>query len=154
MFYNKIIFKRCFDYKGRYWYRNLKYIPLYFKQVHHLVKYGYDEYATWETFSWFTYTMRAILTNYKSSHCGYPILIDNYPLNSMDTDDKSKALREKNNQMWDDIVSRMIELLDLMDENNPKYKKYDDRRKMNKEMDEAKDEFFKLFSEYFWCLWD
>lgn len=154
MFYNKIIFKRCFDYRGKRWYKNLKRIPLYLKNIRYLIKYGYDEYATWETFSWFIHTMRAILTDYKLSHSSYPILIDNYPMNSADTDDESKALREKNNQIWDDIISRMIELLDLMDENNPKYEEYCDFRKTNKEMNEAKDEFFKLFSEHFWNLWD
>ena len=47
----------------------------------------------------------------------------------------------------------MIDLLDKMDESNPIYDN------MNwKEEDEArenaKNEFFKLFSEYFYCLWD
>lgn len=155
MFYNEKIFKRCFSYKGRYWYKNIKNIPLYFKLIHHLVKYGYDEYALWGTFGWFTDTMKSVLTRYKGGHCGTPILIDNYPMDSYATDNESKALREKNEQIWDNIISRMIELLDLMDETNPIYhtEEYDYKR-TDESLTNAKNEFFKLFSEHFWNLWD
>ena len=155
MFYNKQIFERCFHYKGRYWYKNFKRIPLYFKLIHHLVKYGYDEYATWETFGWFTQTMKSVLAQYREYHVGTPILIDNYPMDSCDHSDKARSLRKQNEQMWDDIISRMIELLDLMDENNTLYhnEEYDYKR-TQESMDNAKEEFFELFAKYFWCLWD
>ena len=53
----------------------------------------------------------------------------------------------------------MIELLKLMDEDCPKYETeeyngMDGWQKKDAEMDKAKDEFFKLFSEHFWRLWD
>ena len=53
----------------------------------------------------------------------------------------------------------MIELLDLMDEFNPKYDtdEYDScegYKRMQDEMYAAKDEFFVLFSKYFYDLWD
>lgn len=137
MFYNKKIFKRCFCYRGRYWYKNIKHIPLYFKLMHHLVKYGYDEYATWETFDWFIDTMKSILTSYRENHCGYPC--------------------DLSEEGWDKIIDHMIELLDLMDECNSKYdaEEYEkDWKKRYDEMYAAKDEFFKLFSEYFYNLWD
>ena len=125
MFYNKAIWKRCFHFPKRYWYKNIKYIPLYFRLMHDLIKHGYDEYATWETFSWFTTTMRSILERYRDGHCGVPILIDTYPHDSNEHDEESKNLNGMDG--W---------------------------KKKDAEMDKAKDEFFKLFSEHFWRLWD
>ena len=143
IFYNEKIFKRCFNYKGRYWYKNIKYIPLYFQLMHHLIKHGYDEYATWETFSWFIDTMKPILKEYNHTRNAAPIVLDNF-----DIDDS-----EENAELWGDIINRMIELLDLMDECNPKYEGMDLNQEF-KERSAAKDEFFGLFSKYFYALWD
>lgn len=146
--YNKKIFKRCFHWRGKYWYKNIKEIPLYFKLMHHLIKHGYDEYATWETFDWFIDTMKEILTSYRKSHIGYPIssFVTEY--------DEEKVAKE-----YDAGLDKMIVLLDDMDENNLKYKaeKYKDIDGIvnkHNEMYAAKDEFFKIFSEYFYNLWD
>lgn len=155
MFYNKRIFQRCFSYRGRHWYKNLKYIPLYFKLIHHLVKNGYDEYAEWETFNWFIDTMKPILTAYNSNRWGSAIIIDNY----FELSESGEDADEINEKVWNDTVNRMIELLDLMDESNPKYDTdeydgVDGYKKKDKEMEVAKDEFFELFSKYFYYLWD
>lgn len=155
LLYNKQIFKRCFDYPKRYWYKNIKYIPLYFRLLNDLVKNGYDEYATWETANWFIDTMKSILTRYNSGRSGTPIVLDNY----FELEESGVDVNESNEKMWDDIVNRMIELLDLMDECNPKYDtdEYEDIdgwKKKDKEMNQAKDEFFELFSKYFYALWD
>ncbi len=134
---NKKIFKRCFDYRGKYWYMNLKYIPLYFKLMHHLIKYGYDEYATWETFDWFIDTMKSILTSYRKKHWSHPWDIEE--------------------EEWDGIIDEMIALLDDMDECNPKYETEEYEKepiKKYEEMNAAKDEFFNLFSKHFYNLWD
>ena len=141
IFYNEKIFKRCFHYKGKYWYKNIKEIPLYFRLIHHLIKYGYDEYATWETFNWFIDTMKSILPQYHD-HMGVPIVIDDY------TDDKESENEDK----WHSIIDRMIELLALMDEKN--YFNYESYKDQCKEMNAAKDEFFELFAKYFYNLWD
>jgi hypothetical protein len=138
MFYNEKIFKRCFDWRGRYWYKNIKEIPLYFKLMHHLIKHGYDEYATWETFDWFIDTMKPVLASYSKNHHGYPCDFEN-------------------SGEWYKITDHMVELLDLMDECNPKYetKEYaNDYDRQRTEMHAAKDEFFQLFSKYFYNLWD
>lgn len=142
IFYNEKIFKRCFNYKGKYWYKNIKYIPLYFKLMHHLIKYGYDEYAEWETFNWFIGTMKSILPQYKN-HMGVPIVIDDY------TDEKE----DENETKWYSIIDRMVELLDLMDEQNVRYEDTD-YEWQHTEMNAAKDEFFELFAKYFYNLWD
>ena len=138
MFYNEKIFKRCFDYRSRYWYKNIKEIPLYFKLMRHLIKHGYDEYATWETFDWFIDTMKPILTSYITNGTGYPCEFED-------------------EEEWHKIINHMIELLDLMDECNPKYETKEyvyDYNKQHKEMNDAKDEFFQLFAKYFYNLWD
>ena len=149
LFYNEKIFKRCFHWKGKYWYKNITSIPLYFELMHHLIKHGYDEYATWETFHWFTYTMKSILQDYNSTRSGSPIISDDW----QDVD------LDENEKVWGETVCRMIELLDVMDENSPRYEAkeyldFDGYNKQMKEMTEAKDEFFKLFSKYFYNLWD
>ena len=151
MFYNKKIFERCFNYKGKYWYKNIKEIPLYFKLMHHLIKHGYDKYATWETFDWFINTMTDILKTYRSGHIGYPVA---------SYDDKEK--QDASNIEYDADLDEMIHHLYYMDEDNV-------REELSKGMPEDwipsgittyeimerhKDDFFKLFSKHFYSLWD
>ncbi len=146
MFYNKTIFKRCFYHPKKYWYKNIKNIPLYFKMIHHLVKHGYDEYATWETFDWFINTMKDILTYYRNHHQGYPVA---YNFNEILQEDLEKE--------YDADLDKMISLLNDMDENNPKYERKEyqkDWKRHYEEMFAAKDKFFELFSKYFYNLWD
>lgn len=149
MFYNKAIFHRCFNYPKKYWYKNIRNIPLYFRLIHELVKYGYDEYATWETFNWFSATMKSVLIRYKEGHQGVPVIIEDYPIDFQN--------EEANAEIWDKIIDRMIELLDLMQEDCSKYEHYEGiegLKKRHKEMDAAKCEFFNLFSKHYWDLWD
>ena len=149
LFYNKKIFDRCFDWRGKYWYKNIAEIPTYFKLMHHLIKHGYDEYATWETFDWFIDTMKNILTTYRYGHLGYPV-------GSLD----EEWTEEMQNQLeidYDADLDKMIALLNDMDECNPKYEAEEYEKNLKRkydEMHEAKDEFFKLFSKYFYNLWD
>lgn len=146
MFYNKRIFERCFQHKGKYWYKNIKKIPLYFRLMHHLITHGYDEYATWETFDWFIDTMREVLKTYRYGHIGYPVA-------SFDDEEAQEAACVD----YDADLDRMIALLDDMDEDNPKYNTdeyYSDWKKKYDDMHKAKDEFFVLFSKYFYNLWD
>jgi hypothetical protein len=114
--------------------------------MHHLIKHGYDEYATWEKFDWFIDTMKEILTAYRKNHIGYP---DNNIAFMDDDSEEFKAICEK----YDDGIDRMIDLLDAMDENSDRYVDMHFMKKHDA-MNAAKDEFFKLFSEYFYNLWD
>ena len=150
LFYNKKIFKRCFHYRKKYWYLNLKNIPLYFRLMHHLIKHGYDEYATWETFNWFIDTMKSILPHYKN-HSGIPLVLEGCAWDDPSYDE------EENVKKWYGIIDRMIELLDLMDECNEKYSAEEYNKyplKGYTEREIAKNEFFELFSKYFYNLWD
>ena len=131
LFYNKRIWERCFIWKS--WFRNIKEIPLYFKLMHHLIKYGYDEYATWETYTWFIYTMRDILTRYRKNHMGYPVAPEG--IDQEEFDDK-----------YDADLDKMIALLDVISEGWCQSNDID--------LENAKDEFFKLFSKHFYSLWD
>lgn len=146
IFYNKNIFRRCFNYRGKYWYKNIKEIPLYFKLMHHLIKHGYDEYATWETGNWFIDVMKNILVTYRVNHQGYPVI-------SYHDKDKQEEFEKE----YDADLDMMISLLGDMDECNPKYdsEKYiKDYKLQNEEMNTAKDKFFELFSKHFYSLWD
>ena len=154
IFYNKQIFDRCFCYSGRYWYRNIGRIPRYFKEMHQLIKYGYDKSAIWSTFDWFIDTMRSVLSRYKSGRVSTPIIIENYPYDIRT--DQDRQIVEDNESKWNSIVERMIELLDDMDEENPIYE-YEygyDFIKKYEAIEQAKNEFFELFSKYFYELWD
>ena len=151
MLYNKDIWKHCFCFGKRYWYKNIKHIPMYFKSIHHLVKYGYTEYATWSTDYWFIETMKSILKAYRDKHISYPIIVDNYPLKSRLNDDEREIVK-LNNRQWDDIINRMIKLLYEMDESDEIYGTPSDYKREYLKRDAAKDEFFELFSKHFWEL--
>ena len=142
LFYNKRIFQRCFCYREKYWYKNIASIPLYFKLMHHLIKHGYDEYAEWETASWFIVTMKPILSTFRNTHHGYPVV---------SYDDRES--QEQSEKEYDADLDRMIMLLESMDEDNPKYDGMDYKEQYNR-MYESKDEFFKLFAKHFYSLWD
>lgn len=151
LFYNEKIFKRCFDWRGKYWYKNIKEIPLYFKLMHHLIKHGYDEYATWETFDWFVDTMKDILTYYRNHHDGYPV-----------SSTFNDLLDEKLAAEYDKELDEMIYHLYYMDEHNvadelSKGMPEDwipNRLTIDEIMERHKDEFFKLFAKHFYNLWD
>lgn len=157
MLYNKKIFKRCFCERGSQFLKNFLHIPQYFKQLHYLIKNGFDQYATWEPYYWFITTMKQILTEYRDSMHGVPVVIPDFPaLTSKNNKEYSIKVNE-NDQKWQEIINEMIDLLDQMDENNPKYADDSYREnlhKMKEEIDEAKDKFFALFAKYFYDLWD
>lgn len=113
--------------------RNLKDIPIYFKRLAFLLRHGYSPMAQWETYHWFICVMREIFTFYKNERAG-DILIEDVP------EDKWKDM---NDELYDNLLS----FLDDMDEE--KYYPKDTIK-----MERAKEEFFKLFSKYFYDFWD
>lgn len=56
------VFRRSFPFRRKYWYKNALQIPTYFRIVYQLIKYGYDGYAVWDTFSWFIEMIKSILS--------------------------------------------------------------------------------------------
>ena len=130
---NKLSFG-LFRFHGKNWWRNLKDISIFINRIFFTLKYGYSPVAKWETFEWFTDVMKEILTNYRNNRCGSPIIVDDYDENI-------------------EVLDNMIDLLDKMDELNPIYDNMDWKEK-DEAIVNAKNEFFKLFSKYFYDLWD
>lgn len=105
---------------------------------------GYDSVDTFETFDKFIERYTKILTEYRKKHCGIP----------MEFIDKEEE--------WDKVVDEMLYHLHYMDEETV----IDELEKgvpddwsvshiaVYEVMEKHKDEFFKLFSKYFFDLWD
>lgn len=132
-----------FEYPKRFWYYNLKDIPIFIQRIFFTLKHGYSPVAQWETFEWFIAVIREILINYRDNRMGTPVVIPDYY-----TDDLISE--NKNIEIYNNILNEMIELLDKMDECN--YLTYNNASLET--MNAAKDKFFELFSKYFYTLWD
>ena len=144
---NKLSFG-LFMFHGKSWWRNLKDIPIFIKRIFFTLKHGYSPVAQWETFGWFIDVMKKILTNYRYNRMGSPVVIDNF------FDVKEENPNDVvNEEAYNAILDRMIALLDLMDENNQLYNDMD-WKEADKKKEDAKNEFFKLFSKHFYTLWD
>ena len=135
-----------FMFHGKDWWRNLKDIPIFIKRIFFTLKHGYSPVAQWETFSWFITVMREILVNYRDNRTGTPVVIPDYNIDDLISENK-------NIEIYNNILNEMIELLDKMDECNSTYKGVS-LEEMHSAMDSAKNKFFELFSKYFYTLWD
>ena len=135
-----------FMFHGKDWWRNLKDIPIFIKRIFFTLKHGYSPVAQWETFGWFIAVMREILVNYRDNRMGTPVVIPNYNIDDLISENK-------NIEIYNNILNEMIELLDKMDENNLAYNDVS-LEEMHSAMDTAKNKFFELFSKYFYTLWD
>ncbi|MDY4577897.1 MAG: hypothetical protein SO471_08025 [Anaerobutyricum hallii] len=137
-----------FVFRGKNWWRNLKDIPIFIKRIFFTLKHGYSPVAQFETFEWFMDVMKEILTNYRYNRMGSPVVIDNF------FDVKEENSNDVvNEEEYNAILDRMIVLLDLMDEHNQLYNDMN-WKEADKKKEDAKNEFFKLFSEQFYGLWD
>ena len=136
-----------FMFRGTQFWRNIKDVPIFIKRIFFVLKHGYSPVAKWETFTWFIAVMKEILTNYRYNRVGDPIVVDKF------FNDDGTENEDENHEAYNKILDKMIGLLDQMDESNPVYDDMDweERDKMQVN---AKSEFFKLFSEYFFSLWD
>lgn len=129
--------------RGKNWWRNLKDIPIFIQRIFFTLKHGYLPAAQWETFEWFIAVMREILINYRNNRMGTPVVIPDYNIDDLISENK-------NIEIYNNILNEMIELLDKMDECN--YLTYNNASL--EAMNTAKDKFFELFSKYFYTLWD
>ena len=135
-----------FMFHGKDWWRNLKDIPIFIKRIFFTLKHGYSPVAQWETFGWFVAVMREILVNYRDNRMGTPVVIPDYNIDDLISENK-------NIEIYNNILNEMIELLDKMDECNSTYNGVS-LEEMHSAMDSAKNKFFELFSKYFYTLWD
>ena len=142
---NKLSFG-LFMFHGKSWWRNLKDIPIFIKRIFFVLKHGYSPVAQWETFGWFITVMREILVNYRDNRMGTPVVIPDYNIDDLISENK-------NVNVYNSLLDEMITLLDQMDENNSAYNDLS-LEEVHSAMDTAKNKFFELFSKYFYTLWD
>lgn len=103
---------------------------------------GYDSVDTFETFAKFIERYTKILTEYRKTHVGY--------------------VGTMTNEEWETIIDEMLYHLKYMDEETVTEELEKDvpdnwnasAITVYEVMDKHKDAFFKLFSEYFYNLWD
>lgn len=126
---NRLCFN-LFRYKGKYFYKNIKDIPLFFSRLKFVIKHGYYPQAEWETFCYFIDIFIEIISTYRYERNGTPVITGDI---------------EKDEKDFNLALEEMLNCLQIM-------KKYDniDHTVVNN----VKDRFFKLFSKYFYDLWD
>ena len=100
------------------------------------IRYGFCDADLWEIDSWFVNIMPAMLQRFKDTRVSSPDFENRL---TIDSEYEQKIFTD-----WDDILERMIVLLGEM--------KVDDCRSMSIKQSESKDEFFELFSKYFYDL--
>lgn len=147
-----LVFKHDYEFKWTLWDKIT--IPFFrargwLREVYWKVRYGfqrmfkgYDSEDTFETFAKFIERYTKILTEYRKYHVGY--------------------VGTMTNEEWEAIVDEMLYHLHYMDERNVEEELERDvpkdwspsQRNIYEIMEKHKDEFFKLFSEYFYNLWD
>ena len=125
-----------FGYRGWRWYKNIGDFWILIKRVFFTLKHGYAPQALWETDGWFIGVMREILTNYRDNR----IFVGFF--------ESETKTAEENEQKTNEILDRMIKLLDKMELDTIK----DDETE--EESNAAKEEFFALFSRYFYYFWE
>lgn len=124
-----------FQSHGRYWYLNIRDVKTLFSRIIFTLKHGYAPQATWETFDWFINVMDDILCHYRDHRYGTPL--------DMETEE------------YTEVLNHMVQLLKQMDETNYVITDNPEQYLENySSMKDAKDKFFKLFSEHFYDLWD
>ena len=139
LFYNEKIFKRCFSFRARYWYKNLRYIPLYFKQLHFLIKNGYDVSATWAVDEWFFENISKILNKFEKQTIGIPLKVEGIQL------DEERNNEDIINEKWHEILKLMANDAEFV------HKNYWD---LNDIIAPVQERFFKYFTKYINHLWD
>ena len=108
-------------------------LQTWLRRLFFLLKYGYCPQARWEIFEWHRQVMSELLANFREHHCGVPFLIED------ESEDMSKNEETSNN-----IIEQMSLAMNEMGDDNEDYRA----------RNHAKMRFFRLFSEYYFCLWD
>lgn len=122
----------------------LKDLHIYHERLRHLKKFGYSPQAKWETFFWFIDITRDLLNNYRYNRKGTGWYLEEYSNMSYE------EVEQKNNDFYNAELDKMIELLDKMDERINPVENAEDYSKMFR----ACEEFFEMFSKYFYGFWD
>ena len=108
------------------------------------VKRGYSDRDVWDIDLWFLSVMPKMLQQLKETRHGSPAELGESYVN-----DDGGMVNDKCHEEWDKILDRMIFLLGEMNEDISEIS----REKVSYR-EKCKNEFFELFSKYFWYLWD
>lgn len=132
-----------FNYRGIYFWHNIKDLRIYFKRIFYVLKHGYFPQANWETYLYFIDSMKKILKEYRYNRHGTGWILNEKFDKTLDSDEQWKRNLEQYNKDLDEMLS----LLEEMSQDPKKHEDLDLR-------DIAKEKFFILFSKYFYHLWD
>lgn len=103
---------------------------IWFRRLIFLLRHGYCPQARFEMFEWHRQVMNELLIYFRNNHSGVPYLID-------------EEDNQKNEETWNNIIDQMSLALSEMGDG------VDYRAR-----EHAKKRFFRLFSEYYFYLWD
>lgn len=118
------------------------------KRILFVIKHGYQEQATWETFTYMITIWEEILLGYKNSRSGTPMLIDSPSNGAIPNDEWYEENSKAFNKLIDEMVADLrIMAVDPLD--HP-----DGIAAGNQTRKEATDRFFTKFKDIFYHLWD
>ena len=132
-----------FNYRGIYFWKNIRDLRIYFKRIFYVIKHGYFPQANWETYLYFIDSMKKILKEYRYNRHGTGWVLNEKFDKTLDSDEQWKRNLEQYNKDLDEMLS-------LLEEMSQDPKKHEDLDLLNI----AKEKFFILFSKYFYHLWD
>lgn len=132
-----------FNYRGIYFWHNIKDLRIYFQRIFYVLKHGYFPQANWETYLYFIDSMKKILKEYRYNRHGTGWVLNEKFDKTLDSDEQWKRNLEQYNKDLDEMLS-------LLEEMSQDPKKHEDLDLLNI----AKEKFFILFSKYFYHLWD
>lgn len=118
------------------------------KRIQRFIR-GYAYSDVWDIDAWFMNTLKPMLIHLRDHGIGIPM-------------DLYQEGAENERKKWEIVLTEMISLLTLMDEDEARkhLEIYDSDysiesyQKVNDFMEDTKNRFFELFSKYFYNLWD
>lgn len=113
------------------------------RRIKFLLKHGYNEPAQWETFEYFIDMFEEILEGYRHHRNGTQLVI---PAEEIGTE----GWEERNEKAYDEILDTMLFHLREMREKED----YESLVSEDARRQKHCNEFFKLFTERFYGLWD
>ena len=110
---------------------------------------GYSYGDIWDMDFWFKRTVKPMLIHLRDYGIGVP-------------NDLYLQGAENEREAWEEVLTEMVECLELMDEDEAqKYLgiadddySYESYKRVSDLMDEKKNRFFELFGKHFFSLWD
>lgn len=114
------------------------------KRLWQVIRKGFYPQAYFETYTYFIDQFKDILTWYKEKRVSTPVIVTPVESNSKWEKENSKAFEDRLNKMIAELDKMRIDPLD-----HP-----EGYAAGNEERETAKEEFFEMFEEIFYDLWD